>query len=207
MAVDYWWVGFFVDDATRQRLKPHFKAAAANSSLSIEAEQAIAAWRANPGDFEEAAFCSNPETAAQTNAFICAFGLPGFVELAVQLLIEGHELSGIANEQNLFGMVITSRHAPVSIVWHALGAERSELLPGRMGNMLLAPNEVEAALEATHRAYSGLATNEMLTRARRYCGHSVRDDELRETLDFLPGGLAEARGRNLGFATLACPRL
>ena len=60
-----------------------------------------------------------------------------------------------------FRMAITARHTPVSIVWHALGYERACLLPGRMGNMLLRPSEVAAALEQTRRAYAGTSPQEL----------------------------------------------
>jgi hypothetical protein len=39
----------------------------------------------------------------------------------------------------------------------ALGFERAVILPEQMGNILLLPSEVEAALAATRRAYSGLS--------------------------------------------------
>jgi hypothetical protein len=59
-----------------------------------------------------------------------------------------------------------------------------------MGNMLLRPDEIAGAQEATRRVYTGTSPQDLLSAARRYCGSSVDDDTLREVLDFLPDGLA-----------------
>jgi hypothetical protein len=207
VGVDYWWFGCFVDERMHERVRPHFAAAAANAALSEQAQRAIAAWRTQPTDFEQEAFITRPEVADQTNAFIWAFNLAGFVELTRRIVTEEGSLAGILVEENSFRMAITARHTPVSIVWHALGYERACLLPGQMGNMLLRPSEVAAALEQTRRAYAGTSPRELLDAARRYCSSSVEDDALHETLDFRPDGLAEALERKCGFLALTCPRI
>ena len=103
-------------------------------------------------------------------------------------------------------MTMTARHPTVSILWHALGFERAQALPGQMGNLLLRPKDVEAALEATRRAFEGLSRKGLLAAARRFCGHSVSDDTLREVLNFLPDGLETASARKAGFLALAHPQ-
>lgn len=207
MGVDYWWIGFFVDEPTYDRIEPHFAVAAANTTLSEQARQAIAAWRADPSDFEQEASISRPETADQANAFIRAFNLAGFVELTRQIVTQEGPLAEILIEKNFFRMAITARHPPVSIVWHALGYQRATLLPGQMGNMLLRHSEVEEALKNTRRAYAGISPQDLLDAARRYCSGSVGDDALRESLDFQPDGLHGAMQRKHGFLALACPRI
>jgi hypothetical protein len=205
MGVDYWWFGIFVDEDMHGHIEPHFAAAAANTALSPGSQRATAAWRARPTDFEQAAFIARPETADQTNAFIRAFDLTGFVELTRRIVIEGIPL--VFAEETAFGMAITARHTPVSIVWHALGYERACLLPGQMGNLLLRPGEVEEALERTRRAYAGTSAPDLPDAARRYCGDSVSNVALREVLDFQPDGLAAALARQCGFLALTCPRI
>jgi hypothetical protein len=207
VGVDYWWFGFFVDERIYNLAQPHFAAAAKKTALSRQSRHAIAAWRVNPSDFEQEAFISRPETADQTNAFIRAFNLAGFVELTTDIVTGNGPLTEILNEQSLFRMAITARHTSVSIVWHALGYRRAHLLPGLMGNMLLRPDEVEEALEKARSAYAGTSPQDLLDAARRYCSGSVGDEELRQTLNFLPEGLAAAMQRKSGFLTLACPRI
>jgi hypothetical protein len=207
VGVDYWWFGCFIDERKHDQIQPHFAAAAANAVLSQQSRQAIAAWRACPSDFEQEAFITRPEVADQTNAFIAAFNLAGFVALTRQILTQEGRLADILAEQSSFRMAITARHTPVSIVWHALGYERASRLPCQMGNLLLRPSEVEEALEKTRRAYAGTAPSDLLEAGRRYCSTSVGDDALHETLDFQPDGLAEALKRKCGFLALTCPRI
>jgi hypothetical protein len=207
VSVNYWWIGFFVDEAMHARIKPHFDAATAKSALSAEAQQAIAAWCERPTGFEETAPSPAREKADRTNAFLKAFNLTGFVALARQLLAQDGTLACLLNEQRLFRMASTARHPPVSMVWHALGFERAKGLPGQMGNTLLSPTEVEAALEATRRAFEGPPADQLLAVARRYCGLSVNDESLREALTFQPDGLAAALEWNEGFFALTCPRI
>ena len=86
-------------------------------------------------------------------------------------------------------MASTASHPPVVMVWHALGFERAKGLPGQIGHMLLSPDEVEGALEATRRAFDGPPPDHLLALARRYCGRSVADESLRDALTFQPDGL------------------
>ena len=207
VSTDYWWIGFFVDEAMHARIKPHFEVAKAKSASSDEARQAIAAWREHPTDFEQTAPAPSRETAHQVNAFLKAFNLAGFVALARQLLAQDGALANLLSEQTFFRMASVARHPPVSMVWHALGFERAKGLPGQMGNMLLHPDEVEAALEATRRAYAGPSGEDLLAAARRYCGLSANDEALCEALTFQPDGLAAALSWNEGFFALTCPRI
>lgn len=207
MSVSYWWIGFFVDEAMHARIKPHFDAATANSALSREAQEAIAAWCDRPSGYEETAPSPTREKADRTNAFLRAFNLSGFVALARQLLAQDGALADLLREQKLFRMASTARHPPVSMVWHVLGFERAKGLPGQMGNMLLSPAEVEGALDATRRAFEGPPPDHLLAVARRYCGVSVNDESLREALTFQPDGLAAALEWNEGFFALTCPRI
>lgn len=215
MSVDYWWIGCFIDERMHARLQPFFIAASTKSALSAEARQAIASWRTDPRRYEEVGFDGRPlltgewgdEVGDQINAFLSAFNRAGFMELARQLILESGDLPDVVTEQNLFRMAITARHPPLSIVWHALGFERAVALPGQMGNMLLLPSEVDAALMMTRRAYSGLSPGELFEVGKRFCGFSVGDESLRETLYFLPEGLEQAEARKCGFFAVTCPRM
>jgi hypothetical protein len=206
VSFDHWWIGFFVDEGACEHFKPNFAAAAEKAVLSAESQQALAAWRNRPSDFEQDAALSG-EVAAQTNAFIWAFNLPGFDDLAAALLTRGDDFAELCTEQNLFRMVIAARHTPVSILWHALGGECPSHLPGRMGNLLLHPREVEAAFERTLCAYAGTSPQNLIEAARRYCGWSVSDDTLRDVVSFLPDGLSRAMERQTGFLALARPQI
>jgi hypothetical protein len=207
MSFDHWWIGFFVDNRTYEQLKPHFVAAVEQAVLSSEAQQALLAWQHRPSDFEEDAFMRMPEAVAGANAFIAAFNLPGFNELAHEILTQDGPYSNLATEQHLFRMAIAARHTPVSIVWHALGYERAKQLPGQMGNMLLRPDEIADAQEAIRHAYAGTSPQNLLAAARRYCGSSVDDDTLGEVIGFLPDGLSRAWQNGTGFVALARPQI
>jgi hypothetical protein len=207
VSVDYWWIGLFVDQRMHARLEPHFAAAVAKSSLSDEAERAIAAWREHPSDYEESSPLSKAERGNKVNAFLKTFNLSGFVALARQLLTQDGALADLMSGPGIFRMATIARHPPVSIVWHALGFERAKELPGQMGNMLLHPAQVEAALEATRRAYAGPSSDDLFAAAKRYCGASVDDWPLRGALSFQPEGLEAALERDEGFFALTCPRI
>ena len=215
MSFDYWWIGCFIDEQTHTRLQPFFAAAAAGTALSPEARQAIAAWRVDPRGYEDVRFGGTPETTDQEsypttdqiNAFLNAFNLAAFAELARHLILQGGGLTDLLNERNLFRMTITARHPSVSIVWHALGPSRAEALPGQMGNMLLGAGEIAAALEATRRAYSGISPDDLFSAGQRFCGFSVDAETLREVLYFLPHGLERAKERGRGFFAVTSPQM
>jgi hypothetical protein len=149
----------------------------------------------------------NGEGASRVNAFIWAFNLPGFDELAREFLVRGGRFAGFPAEERLFRLIIAARHTPVSIVWHALGCEPASLLPGHMGNMLLHPREIAHAQEQAARAYAGTSAHALLDAARRYCSASIYDDTLRDVIGFLPDGLTDARERQSGFLALARPQI
>jgi hypothetical protein len=207
VSFDHWWIGLFVDEAAYQRFKPDFDAATEKAVLSPPSQQAVAAWRNRPSDFEQGAAPVGPGTEGEANAFIWAFNLPGFDELAKQLFVQGGKFADYLVEAHVFRMAICARHTPVSILWHAIGYERGRLLPGRMGNLLLHPREIEAASEKTRRAYVATSPQELLDAARRYCGWSVSDDTLRDVIDFLPDGLTRAAELQRGFLALARPQV
>jgi hypothetical protein len=209
LSFDYYWIGRFIDASEHARIAPHFAAAAAKSELSLEAQQAIADWRAHPSDYEEDAWheATPQEQVERVRAFLRAFNLLGFVELSVELITMNGAFSDMElNEQNA-RMTITASHPTVSILWHALGFERAKALPGQMGNLLLHPKDVEAALEATRRAFAGMSRESLLAAARRFCSSSVFDGPLREVLNFLPDGLETALARKAGFLALARPQI
>jgi hypothetical protein len=207
MSFDHWWAGFFIDESAYERLIPNFAEAAKKAVLSPASQQALAACRSRPSDFDENASASRPATATLANTFIFAFNLPGFDEFAEQLLVQGGRLVEFAGEKNFFRMAMTARHTPVSILWQALCAERAGLLPGRMGNLLLHPSEVSQAQEQTRRAFAGTSPPRLLDAARRYCGSSVDDEALRQVLDFLPEGLMRAIEFRTGFLAVARPQI
>ena len=202
MSFDYYWLGRFIDASEHAHIQPLFLAAAAKSRLSAAAQQAIADWRAHPSDYEEDALRhASSELIARFNAFCRAFTLPGFMELFEHVAAD----DGL-NEQTCFSLLATARHPTVSVLWHALGFERAQALPGQMGNLLLHPKDVEAALEATRRAFAGTSGEDLLAAARRFCSSSVFDGPLREVLNFLPDGLEAALARKAGFVAVARPQ-
>lgn len=199
MSFDHWWMGFFVEESEHAWLAAEFASAAEQAMLDAS-EEALAAWRRSPGMFDQDAAMGDA-LAAEANRFIAAFNLPGFDALAARFATEG----GYAEfaERRFFRWVMAAQHTPVSILWRALGPERVDALPGRMGNMLIHPRDIAEAERVAHKAYEGAAPERLLDAARRYCGWSVADDQLREIIGFLPDGLAEARQRGQGLLALA----
>jgi hypothetical protein len=210
MGFHHWWWGFFTDENEYTRLLPYFTEAAKKAVLSPKSQQAFDAWRRRPSDFEQDALTE--ETAAQINAFIWAFNLPGFNELAYDLLAVRSRTpgfdAGFDIEARFFRWASTAKNTPVSIIWHALGYERASLLPGRMGNMLLHPREIADAKERVCRAYAGTSPQNLLDAAKCYCDRDVSDERLRhDVISFLPDGLARAEELRLGFLALARPQI
>jgi hypothetical protein len=207
MSFDHWWIGLFVDEAGYKRLKPAFAAAAEQAVLSPQSEQAIAAWRKHPSDFDQGAAPRSPEAEDEPHRFIWAFNLPGFVELAGQFCVNGGTFTEFLVEEEFFQMATCARRTPVSILWQGLGYQRASQLPGLMGNLLLHPGEIEDAREKTRRAHAGTSPQDLLDAARRHGSWHVDDDRLLEVLSFLPDGLARAAERQRGFLALARPQI
>jgi hypothetical protein len=205
MSFDHWWASFFVDEREHERFKPAFSAAAEKAILTLRARQALESQRDDPSAFDQSQ--TNHDAAAAADAFIWAFNLPGFDRLAEEVLTQKGAFADFDAEKHHFRFVIAARHTPVSIVWRALGYDKAVLLPGLMGNMLLSPREIDAALEKVRRAHAGSAPQARVDAARAYCGWSVDDDTLQAALSFLPEGLARAKERNSGFLALARPQI
>jgi hypothetical protein len=206
MSFDHWWIGLFIDASECALLKPYFYEAAKKAILSADSQRAIEAWRHHPADFEQEATITEA-AAAEAHAFIWAFNLPGFDALAKEFLTRNGKFTEFVSEARSSRIVMASRHTPVSILWHALGYERASLLPGQMGNMLLHPNDVTAANEKIHLAFAGTSPQDLIDRAKRYCGLSVSGDTIQDILSFLPDALSHARKFRLGFLALARPQI
>src|SRR5450631_3961356 len=131
MSFDHWWIGLFVDEAGYERLKPAFAAAAEQAVLSPQSEQAIAAWRKHPSDFDQGAAPRSPEAEDEPHRFIWAFNLPGFVELAGQFIVSGGTFTEFLVEEEFFQMATCARRTPVGILWQALGYQRAACFPAR----------------------------------------------------------------------------
>lgn len=203
MSFDHWWFGFILDEADYRRVKPAFDAAAKRAVLSPQATEALAAWRRRPSLIEEGSR-RTPEDAELTNAFIWAFNLPGFDDFAAEFAMQDGSFGEYMTEERVFRFVSIPRHTPVSILWHVLGEERAELLPGRFGNMLLGPGAIDEALERVVSAFHGHSPEVLIERAIEYCGSSIFDEaRLRDVIDFLPDALEQASRLGRGFLSLA----
>jgi hypothetical protein len=202
MSFAHWWIAISIDEDDYKLIEPYFAAASEKAALSEESRQAIEAWRRDPSHIEQDS--SNSETAALlANPFIGAFNLPGFDALAEQFLMANGRFVQFCDEARVLKMAITARYTPVSILWSALGYDRAIRLPGRMGNMILRPDQIVRAQEKTHEAYSVAKPDALLQAAKRYCDQSIDDDSLREIIDFLPAALACAKALRRGLLTLA----
>jgi hypothetical protein len=201
MSFDHWWISVFVDAAEYEAFEPAF-AAAQKAAASSEATRILNAWRDRSFD-SELDVATNEQIAKRIDAFIQAFNLPGFAELARDICTQDGRFASFDLERHGFRMVIAARYTPVSVLWYALGYERAGLLPGQLGNLLLHPRETDSALRNTERAFAGTSSDGLLESGRRYCGHSVSDESLREILDFLPTALAQANERKQGLLALA----
>jgi hypothetical protein len=202
MSFAHWWIAISIDEDDYKLIEPHFAAASEKALLSNEARQAIEAWRSSSTRFDQDNATSKA-AASLANAFIGAFNLPGFDELAEQFLAGDGRFVDFLNEERVLKMTIAARHTPVSILWRALGYDSAIRLPGRMGNMILHPGQIVAAEEEMRSAYSETNPEALLPAAKRYCDHSVDDESLREILSFLPNSLARARALGRGLLTLA----
>jgi hypothetical protein len=203
MSFDHWWFSFLVDDAEYRQFLPAFSRASKQAVLSEEASKAVAAWRERPEDFEH----SGPDGKVSgdlINAFLWAFNLPGFDSLGMEFLSQEGEFVQYLTPDRFFRFVSIPRNPPVSVLWHSLGYERANDLPGAMGNLLVMPDEATAALERVSRAYRGTSTSELVARAKQFCGADVYSDEtLVEAITHLPDGLEQAVAQKRGFLSIA----
>jgi hypothetical protein len=202
MSFAHWWIAISIDDDDYKVIEPHFATASEKALLSNEQRQAIEAWRRSPSCFDQDNATSDAE-ASLADAFIGAFNLPGFDELAEQFLAGDGRFVALLNEQRALKMAIAARHTPVSILWRALGYDSAIRLPGRMGNMILRPDQIVAVEQEMRSAFSETNPEALLPTVKRYCDHSVDDESLREILNFLPDSLARARAFGRGLLTLA----
>ena len=96
------------------------------------------------------------------NAFIWAFNLPGYRELAGEILGATGALEAFCNEEHVFRLAMAKRNTPLSLLWCTLGPDRAALLPGRLGNMLVSRDGIAAALDQTQRAFAGKSKSALL---------------------------------------------
>ena len=204
MSVDHWWVGFLVDEAEYGRVQLRFQEAAQQAVPDAAVLSILATWRRKPSDFDhgdvEKSLALGVAGGERVNSFISAFNLPAFREFGFRFLKPNGEFLDFVAEHRCFRFVSVQRCTPVSVVWQVLGPDRALLLPGHMGNLLLRPAEVPAALESVEKAYRGTTSRELFERAMRYCGASVMIEKtLEEAITFLPDGLRQARDTGKGF--------
>jgi hypothetical protein len=202
MSVSHWWVSFLIDETEYAGFLPPFKTAL-TAPVPEEGPRGIDLWRADPASFESLAFLRGVKN-EHVNDFLWAFNLPGFGEFSKELFFRGGPFSSYLREERLFRFVSIARNPPVAVLWHALGYERARLLPGTMGNLLLAPGDVADAASAVSRAYDGTSAEELLVRGVRFCEADIHSPEqVKNAITHLPELLARASDERKGVLTFA----
>jgi len=197
MSVSHWWISLLIDEAEHARLLPSFRSAV-EVSVPDEGQRAIELWRSDPESFESLGDNDH------VNEFLWAFNLPGIDDFSKGLFFSGGEFSSYLGGDRMFRFVTIARHPPVAVLWHALGYDRARMLPGVMGNLLAAPNEVPTTLEAVTRAYKGTAAKRLLATGRRLCESSIYSSEpVKQTISHLPDLLTRARDEGRGVIAFA----
>jgi hypothetical protein len=207
MSVSHWWFGLLLDDAEHDRVRRPFEEAATGSPTTPAEQQVFATWIRDPARFDDQD-PDDPFSSAsgdELNAFIAAFDLPGFRELALRLIQPEGDLHDLFDEGRIFRFTMLARNTPASVVWQALGPDRALQLPGRLGNLLLRPSQIAAVHDEVVELHRGTTPAGLFARARRYCESSVGNvEDLKGVVTFLPDGLRKARDEGKGFLSLGC---
>jgi len=128
---------------------------------------------------------------------------PGLAKLATAT-IRGPLFKRWQEEERMFRFVIIPRIAPVAVLWHALGQETAGRLPGLFGNLLVSQRDVASVGDAIEDVFRDVNVRAAVKRGYQLCTEEVRSSEVvRETVSFLPEGLAAARKRRTGFISMA----
>jgi hypothetical protein len=207
MSVCYYWFACFLDARAHERVLPDFQAAQRASGLSDQARHALEAWRADPTRFAHRVEHYDPAWGEAFNAFIAAFNVPGFLELAHQFCRAEGKFGDYLSEDTVFRFVILRRCTPCAALWQALGPERAAQLPGVLGNLLLDPSEVKPALAQVESVYAAYSTDELVEQALPLVDHSNEAKTLEETITLMPEALRRAHAVQRGLLILSCPQL
>lgn len=205
MSFDFWWVLGFVKPEEDGLLRPYFDRALGDADFNDRADAILAKWRADP----DCVVFSN-DTYDDYAAFCYAFLPP---DLGFHVVGTG-DCTFEVGEESVFKFLIFGGHSPCCILWGVLGADRAEKLPGIRGNLLLRPEEVGPALDATEAVLRDLPEDaELLRRADDFLGYKrgrLADYEGKAILEIaraLPETLAEAKRRNLGAFAIGMTQL
>ena len=135
MSANHWWLHVAVTQQQVTDLRSRFEEA-----LSAAAESLVPkTWP--PADEDRVVLIH----------FHRAFNLQAVDEFSRAVLFtRGVDLE--LRDEIMLEWISTPGITPVSILYYALGAESAALLPGMLGNVLLGPDDVPAALERVERA-------------------------------------------------------
>jgi hypothetical protein len=176
MSVAHWWFCAFITEGEHADLNNHF--AKARRATSV------------PDDLED------PFDADR-------FELPDFGKLA-ETIIRGPLFRQWQTEERLFRFISIGRISPVAVLWHALGQDAAGRLPGMLGNLLVSHGDLASVADAVDDIHRRVKVRAAVARGYQLCAEEVPSSEVvRETVTFLPEGLAAARKCGMGFVSMA----
>lgn len=200
MSCDPEWLLFRIPPARLDELAARFTRAAERSRPGKETLALLERWRRDP---------EGPVADGTLRVFE-PFISKGFQRLACELFAEFTDRSDEDPfEALLLGRAVLNRIPPTLPLWIGLGPARADRLPGHFGNLLVAPAEIPAALEAV-RAALDLPRDEYFARALPALewgnnGRALADaEELRVAL---PAALERALAEGCGLLGLCAAEL
>jgi hypothetical protein len=106
------------------------------------------------------------------------------------------------NENNCLDFISIARCSPGAVLWHTLGTELVERLPGYRGNIFLSKNLVPKALDTVLATYNLLGSDRISAKIDDFIQDSIAGENAKQALEALPEGLQAAKERGHGFMAL-----
>lgn len=197
MSVSNYWFSRCITEAEFNSVSPEFAQAGRHVAISRETYDVLEFWKNNPDNVNW--LLPDGEI---WNRFSDAFNLKGYHDLGATILRNEDMFDGFIDESTVHKFIITSRVTPVSVLWYALGPERTKKLPGRMGNGCFHPYEVKSMLEKVQKEFACAGAEYMHFRAMKYVGKEVPEETVAEILSMLPHGLEQALEKKQGIMAI-----
>jgi hypothetical protein len=200
MSTDYWWLLCNLNCRDEEILSSPFESAIQKAIPSSESEGILQKWRNDPDNFLNADDIG--ESILLYNRFVWAFIFESFQKLGEELISPTGKDGFKLNENNCIAFINIVRCSPGAVLWHAVGPEFAERIPGYMGNIFLPKNSVPEALDTVLSIYGSLNRSRVREKISSLIQDSTGSENAEEALESLPKGLQTAKEQGHAFLAL-----
>lgn len=201
MGVSQYWLSIFISKNEHDLLLPEFQRAKTEIRLSENELAGHELWKSGkPVKWQM-------HEGPLWNDFSCSFNLQSFEALSGELCSTNSRFNLQIEEGNAHRFIIVRRITPVSALWYALGIELAQQIPGIMGNLLVAPNDVAMNAEKVNSVFRKIRFEDLTSRVAGYLDTEATPTKVHEIATMLTDGLMQAVKRKSGILFLSRTQL